>query len=358
MREGLFWLVFQDLREESVSPPAAAAAAVAMADRAGLALVAVERTRMPMVIADARAADNPIVLANQAFLDLTGYAAEEIIGRNCRFLQGPETDPAAVAELRAALAEHRPVELELLNHRKDGTSFWNQLHISPVQDEAGETAYFFASQRDVTEPRRAKALELSERRLLREVDHRTMNAMALVQGIVRLSRADTVASYAASIQARVGTLARAHAMLARRGWTDIPLGEIIAAEIAPYDTGRFAVAGPDLMIASDHVQALALALHEVSDNAARHGSLATPAGRVDINWTAHADEHAARLTWSEQGLTRTTAKVAGFGERLIDSILKQQLQGAITRRWEADGLELEMIFPARPSLAAARPPAT
>ena len=334
----------------------AAAADAALADRAGLALVAVERTRMPMVIADARNADNPIVLANQAFLDLTGYSADEVIGRNCRFLQGPETDLAAVGLIRAALAEHRTVELELVNHRKDGSTFWNQLHVSPVQDEVGETAYFFASQRDVTERRRAQALEVSEQRLLREVDHRTMNAMALVQGIVRLTRAESVATYAASIQARVATLARTHALLARRGWADIPLADIIASEIAPYDVGRFAVEGPDLMVASHHVQALALALYEVTDNASRHGSLATPIGRVGVRWRASADEQAAHLTWSEQGLTTATARPAGFGGRMIDAILKQQLQGSVARRWEPDGLKLEMSFPARPR-GADRPPA-
>src|ERR1700712_3063744 len=75
-----------------------------MLDRRELALVAVERTRMPMVVTDPRQPDAPIGLANQAFLDLTGYTAEEVIGRNCRFLQGPETSAAAIEEIRVAVA--------------------------------------------------------------------------------------------------------------------------------------------------------------------------------------------------------------------------------------------------------------
>ena len=105
-----------------ISAPAAAADQ-GLADRADLALISVERTRMPMVIADARRPDYPIVLANQAFLDLTGYAADEIVGRNCRFLQCPETDASVTAQVRTALAEQRAIEVELLNQRKNGTTF-------------------------------------------------------------------------------------------------------------------------------------------------------------------------------------------------------------------------------------------
>jgi len=95
-------------------------------DRRELALVAVERTRMPMVITDPRKTDNPIVLANQAFLDLTGYKASEVLGRNCRFLQGPDTSQADIQTLRDGLArgdDH--IDIELLNYRKDGSTFWN-----------------------------------------------------------------------------------------------------------------------------------------------------------------------------------------------------------------------------------------
>ncbi|HEY8609286.1 MAG TPA: histidine kinase famiy protein [Noviherbaspirillum sp.] len=122
-------------------------------DRSNIFFAAVEMTRMPMVVADARQQDTPIAFANRAFLDMTGYEEEQVLGRNCRFLQGPDTDPASIAEIRAALAEKRAVALDLLNYKADGSPFWNALFIGPVFDDHGELLYFFASQMDITRRR-------------------------------------------------------------------------------------------------------------------------------------------------------------------------------------------------------------
>jgi PAS domain S-box-containing protein len=121
-----------------------------LADRSGVYFAAAEMTRMPMVITDPNEPDNPIVFANGAFLDLTGYSREEVHGRNCRFLQGPLTDRGTVRQLREALAEPRPVAVELLNYRKDGTPFWNALFIGPIYGPGGKLLHFFSSQLDVT----------------------------------------------------------------------------------------------------------------------------------------------------------------------------------------------------------------
>lgn len=111
---------------------------------------AVRATRMPMLITDPSKPDNPIVFANDAFTRLTGYAREEILGHNCRFLQGPRTDPERIAKIRDAIERRVPIEIELQNHKKDGEVFWNRVLISPVFDEDGVLTYFFASQFDVT----------------------------------------------------------------------------------------------------------------------------------------------------------------------------------------------------------------
>jgi PAS domain S-box-containing protein len=106
---------------------------------------AVRGTRMPMVITDPRQDDNPIVFANAAFYHLTGYAAEEVIGHNCRFLQGPGTSADHVAKIRDAIRRQEPIEIKLQNYRKDGKPFWNDLLMEPVFDDTGMLVYFSAS---------------------------------------------------------------------------------------------------------------------------------------------------------------------------------------------------------------------
>ena len=103
-----------------------------------------------VAIADAKHADLPLIYVNAAFEALTGYQAEEILGRNCRFLQGADTDQAELQVLRRALREHKPMRMTLRNYRKDGESFWNELSINPLFDEDGELLYFMAVARDAT----------------------------------------------------------------------------------------------------------------------------------------------------------------------------------------------------------------
>lgn len=122
-------------------------------DRGDVFFAAIEMTRMPMILADPNLPDCPVVFANRAFLDLTGYAQEEIVGRNCRFLQGAQTDRDKVRELRHALDEQRAISTEILNYRRDGTPFWNAVFIAPVHATDGRLLYFFASQLDITRRR-------------------------------------------------------------------------------------------------------------------------------------------------------------------------------------------------------------
>lgn len=117
---------------------------------------AVETTRMPMLITDPNQPDNPIIFANHAFLEMTGYDPDAIVGTNCRFLQGPETNREMVAQVRTAIEERRDISVEIINYRKDGSTFWNALFISPVFNEAGVLTYFFASQLDVSRRRDAE----------------------------------------------------------------------------------------------------------------------------------------------------------------------------------------------------------
>jgi diguanylate cyclase (GGDEF)-like protein/PAS domain S-box-containing protein len=131
---------------------------------------AVRATRMPMVITDPRQPDNPVVFVNDAFCRLTGYDRAEILGRNCRFMQAPDTDPEAVRRIRTAIENQTSIEIDIRNCRKDGEPFWNRLLLAPVWDESGTLAYFFASQVDVTiERERLAGLESDNAALVAEL---------------------------------------------------------------------------------------------------------------------------------------------------------------------------------------------
>lgn len=125
-------------------------------ERGNVFFAAIEMTRMPMILTDPNLTDNPIAFANKAFLDLTGYEEAEILGRNCRFLQGAQTDRESVADLRSAIERRQSIGLEILNYKRDGTPFWNAVFIGPVYDTSGNLLYFFASQLDVTRRRESE----------------------------------------------------------------------------------------------------------------------------------------------------------------------------------------------------------
>jgi sigma-B regulation protein RsbU (phosphoserine phosphatase) len=115
---------------------------------------AIEASSVGIIITDPHQPGNPIIYANPAFIQLAGRSRDEVIGWNPRFLQGPETDPRAVEEIRKAVREERDCHLTLKNYRKDGTPFWNELYISPVRDDHGRVTHFIGTQTDVTALRR------------------------------------------------------------------------------------------------------------------------------------------------------------------------------------------------------------
>ncbi|WP_158545099.1 PAS domain-containing protein [Dyella monticola] len=129
--------------------PATAPMSMSTVDTATLAK-AIEASSVGMIVTDA-AGDRPILYANDAFLRMTGYPREEVLGRSCRFLQGSDTSKEALQEIADALRQEREVFTELVNYRKDGSTFWNLLHICPIHDESGRVTFYFGYQRDITQ---------------------------------------------------------------------------------------------------------------------------------------------------------------------------------------------------------------
>lgn len=120
-------------------------------EEAGALLQSIQRSPIATVVTDMRLPDYPIVAVNDAFCALTGYRKSEIVGRNCRFLGGPKTDPGARKKIRDAVAGGRSALIELTNYRKDGSMFRNAVMIAPIKDDRGRLIYYLGSQMDVSE---------------------------------------------------------------------------------------------------------------------------------------------------------------------------------------------------------------
>ena len=143
---------------------------------------ALSRLPLALVLSNPGLDDNPIVFANEAFEELTGYRRKDIIGRNCRLLQGEATEPERVAELRRAIAAGEDVSVEITNYRADGTPFRSRVSVSPVRDEAGEIVYFLGMQQDLDED----AADPDVLAQLAEIQHRVKNHLAMIVGLIRM----------------------------------------------------------------------------------------------------------------------------------------------------------------------------
>lgn len=157
-------------------------------DSNSIFFAAVKTTQMPMIVTDPNVPDNPIVFANPAFMNMTGYGPDELIGKNCRLLQGPDTDPDTITELRRSIEQRRETAVEILNYKKNGAAFWNALFMSPVFDHEGKLIYFFGSQLDVTRRRDAEeGLRSAQKmeavgQLTGGVAHDFNNLLTVIQG--------------------------------------------------------------------------------------------------------------------------------------------------------------------------------
>ena len=179
---------------------------------------AVIATDIAFTITDPRQPDNPLVWVNPSFTRVTGYEYGDAVGRNCRFLQGPATDPEAAGEIRRAVAEQRAVTTTLLNYRKDGTAFWNQLSISPVFDGNGELVSFVGVQTDVTERVRVA----SEREAAFAAEQAARHEAELARAIAEQARADAERAQESAERAQNRLALMAEATSTLLGTLDMP----------------------------------------------------------------------------------------------------------------------------------------
>jgi PAS domain S-box-containing protein len=301
---------------------------------------------------------------NKAAEGIFGHAADEVVGRNVSMLM-PALDAArhdGYLERYRATGERRIIGIgrEVAGRRKDGSTVPLDLSIAEWRDARGRR-FFTGIMRDIT---LRKEVEARQRILMREVDHRAKNALAVVQSVVRLTRAEDPRAYAAAVEARVAALARAHTLLAEQGWAGAAdLRALVAAELAPYGAASVSLAGPEVPIAHTAAQPIGMVLHELATNAAKHGALSRAGGVVALRWRVEGG--GLRLHWEERGGPAITGAPVrrGFGSRLIETTVRRQLGGDIACHWPPEGLVCTISLPLarvaappdalRPAIAAA-----
>jgi PAS domain S-box-containing protein len=285
------------------------------------------------------------IYVNPAGAEMLGYAGEELIGRSVAEIIDAVEIPRVEAWRVARPTTPQRGEWRL--KRRDGS--WVDVEISAHILADGR---WFGMVRDVTERR-----ESEERLTLlaREVDHRANNLLAVVQGAITLSNAETPAALKAVLLGRVSALARAHQLLAGGRWTGADLRQLVEEELHPFagdGAPRVTIVGEPYALSPAAAQGVAMAVHELATNAIKHGALSTPAGRVAVSWTQATDEAPAVITWRETGgppVGEPTQR--GLGMNLLARALTGTAGGRTLIKWAPDGLVCELWLgrPSRPT---------
>ncbi|MEN3237725.1 HWE histidine kinase domain-containing protein [Methylobacterium ajmalii] len=289
-----------------------------------------------------------IEYVNPAFTHMTGYEAEEVLGLSPRLLQGPGTERAVLDRMRAALIEGNPFQGEAVNYRKDGSAYVVEWLITPVRDGDGRISHWVSVQRDVTERRNG---EDRQALMVRELHHRVKNTLATVQAVVNATARSslTVNEFTQAFTGRIGSPARTHALITEDLAQAASFEGLLRTELDPYDErGRLNLDGPNVVLPSELAVPVGMALHELTTNALKHGSLADPNGRLQVSWWVE-DGHAGRALrwdWAEHdGPPATHPTREGFGHRLLNKILATQTGAQVDVTFAPDGLRVSVRMP-------------
>lgn len=223
---------------------------------------------------------------------------------------------------------------------------------APLFNAEGDLAGLAGVAVDITE---SKAAAERERVLVREVEHRSRNLLAVLQSIVQLTRADTIPDFRDAIIRRLRALARTNGALAAT-WEGASFRTVLGDEIAAYldlDDVRLTLAGEDFLLDSALAQSMALIFHELATNAAKYGALSTPTGRLAVRWSTTqnaAGEPQVIIDWQESGGPVVTApQRRGFGSTVIKAFVEDRPGGRVEHDWDSNGLHVRIIQPLLPA---------
>lgn len=262
---------------------------------------------------------------------------------NVRQLVHPDDVTSQTAALREIGIDVPTVRTEFRVHRPNGELRWC-IGVAAASLEGDKVVRLSGVTIDITD---AKLAEERQTLLAEEVDHRARNVVAVIQSIMRLTRASSVEAYLDVVDGRIRALSNAHKLLSRSRWEGADLGKLVEEEFAPYrseEIERAASAGPPILLEPSTAQTLALALHELATNAAKYGALSAGKGRVALEWDFGAQ--GLELNWRESGGPAvTTPRSKGYGTRVVHAGIEHQLGGAVTFNWLPSGLHCKMIVP-------------
>ena len=265
--------------------------------------------------------------------------------------------PEDRAPLRAALAHaaetgEYEAEFRIRRRARDGAeeTRWLYGRGRRMPGRAGQRGAILGMHVDITA---RKDAEMRQTLLIREVDHRAKNALAVVQAVLRLTRAPDQAAYVRAVEGRVAALARAQTLLTQTRWSGADLRALLEGELAPFLTsggiGPSAIlAGPAVMLPPVIAQPLSMAVHELATNAVKHGALSTPGGTVRVTWSVtHGTGRGLELRWQESGgpAIGVAPSRRGFGSRVLQTTVQDQLGGCLVQEWAEGGLDCRMDVP-------------
>ena len=280
---------------------------------------------------------------------MLGRTIEDILGRTDQEILPAQAGPAIVALKREALATGQPQRTEVAFDDRPGPR-WHDLHIEPLRNDAGVIVGLTCASVDVTERKEGEA---HLRLLLRELTHRSKNLLAVIQGMARQTarHAGSIDSFLNRFGARLQALAASHDLLVRESWYGASLAELIRSQLAGYvdpDSEQLSLDGVDVALKPEAAQNLGLALHELSVNASKFGSLSVPDGRIAISWQRDAGAgDALELIWQESaGPKVRPRRKRGFGTMVIEGNLTRALNADVDMAFHPDGLRCRVVIPA------------
>ena len=316
-----------------------------------------------IVIADARLPDFPLIFVNAAFEKITGYCADEVLGRNCRFLQGEDVDQPELTVLRQALKAKQGCTVALRNYRKNGDLFWNELSIAPIYDDSGTLTHYIGIQTNISNRKQSElALEQSlqeKELLLKEIHHRVKNNLLIVSSLLelqadRLDDPKAIQGFEES-QDRIHSMALVHEQLyGSKDLASINFGEYLEALVnhlcesfnASLRQIQVELHLAPIFLNVETVTPCGLITSELISNSFKHAFPHDSGGKIWVSIQQESDRQTVSLTIKDNGIglpdTLNVHDTESLGMHLV-SLLAKQLHGEIHYSPE-EGATFQLVF--------------